>query len=141
MPSGAPGSLEVKDERKSNGPLPSFLLFSGSCAGLSRLQDGLCATVSSFLRKLGSEEKENEETGQRQTVEAIDLDSRNGLLLLLLMQQLMIVWVTALELESLLNREKSSVLKLLVSPITINIQAFQPFLDLFNNDNMQNTFF
>ena len=97
--------------------------------------------MSSFLRKLGSEEKENEETGQRQTVEAIDLDSRNGLLLLLLMQQLMIVWVTALELESLLNREKSSVLKLLVSPITINIQAFQPFLDLFNNDNMQNTFF
>ena len=62
--------------------------------------------MSSFLRKLGSEEKENEETGQRQTVEAIDLDSRNGLLLLLLMQQLMIVWVTALELESLLNREK-----------------------------------
>ena len=62
--------------------------------------------MSSSLRKLGSEEKENEETGQRQTVEAIDLDSRNGLLLLLLMQQLMIVWVTALELESLLNREK-----------------------------------
>ena len=40
--------------------------------------------MSSFLRKLGSEEKENEEMGQRQTVEAIDLDSRNGLLLLLL---------------------------------------------------------
>ena len=97
--------------------------------------------MSSFLRKLGSEEKENEETGQRQTVEAIDLDSRNGLLLLLLMQQLMIVWVIALELESLLNREKSSVLKLLVLPITINIQAFQPFLDQLNNDNMQNTFF
>lgn len=55
--------------------------------------------MSSSLRKLGSEEKENEEMGQRQTVEAIDLDSRNGLLLLLLMQQLMIVWVTALELE------------------------------------------
>ena len=56
--------------------------------------------MSSTLRKLGSEEKENEEMGQRQTViEAIDLDSRNGLLLLLLMQQLMIVWVTALELE------------------------------------------
>ena len=32
--------------------------------------------MSSTLRKLGSEEKENEEMGQRQTVEAIDLDSR-----------------------------------------------------------------
>ena len=62
--------------------------------------------MSSTLRKLGSEEKENEEMGQLQTVEAFDLDSRNCLLLLLLMQQLMIVWVTALELESLLNREK-----------------------------------
>ena len=49
---------------------PVFLLFSGSCAGLSRLQasqfskDGLCATVSS---------SENEEMGQRQTVEAIEV--------------------------------------------------------------------
>ena len=47
--------------------------------------------VSSSWRELGSEESENEEMGQRQTVEAIGSDFRDSLLLLLLMQQLMIV--------------------------------------------------
>ena len=42
--------------------------------------------VRSSLRELGSEEIEKEEMGQQQTVEAIGLDSRNGLVRLLLMQ-------------------------------------------------------
>lgn len=46
---------------------------------------------------MGLEENENEEMGQRQTVEGISLDSRDGFLLLLLIQQLMITEVTALE--------------------------------------------
>ena len=40
--------------------------------------------VSSSLRELDTEENENEEMGQRQIVEAIGLDSRDGPLLLLL---------------------------------------------------------
>ena len=55
----------------------------------------LARAVSSSFRKLGSEVNENEEMGQRQTVEG--LDSRDGFLLLLLIQQLMIIEVTALE--------------------------------------------
>lgn len=57
----------------------------------------LARAVSSSFRKLGSEVNENEEMGQRQTVEGIGLDSRDGFLLLLLIQQLMIIEVTALE--------------------------------------------
>ena len=57
----------------------------------------LARAVSSSFRKLGSEINENEEMGQRQTVEGISLDSRDGFLLLLLIQQLMIIDVTALE--------------------------------------------
>lgn len=57
----------------------------------------LARAVSSSFRKLGSEVNENEETGQRQTVEGIGLDSRDGFLLLLLIQQLMVIEVTALE--------------------------------------------
>lgn len=57
----------------------------------------LARAVSSSFRKLGSEVNENEEMGQRQTVEGISLDSRDGFLLLLLIQQLMIIEVTALE--------------------------------------------
>ena len=44
----------------------------------------LARAVSSSFRKLGSEVNENEEMGQRQTVEGISLDSRDGFLLLLL---------------------------------------------------------
>ena len=43
---------------------------------------------------------------QRETVKVIGLDSRDGLSLLLLMQQLIIVQVTALEPGSLQNKEK-----------------------------------
>lgn len=57
----------------------------------------LARAVSSSFRKLGSEVNENEEMGQRKTVEGISLDSRDGFLLLLLIQQLMIIEVTALE--------------------------------------------
>ena len=57
----------------------------------------LARAVSSSFRKLGSVVNENEEMGQRQTVEGISLDSRDGFLLLLLIQQLMIIEVTALE--------------------------------------------
>ena len=57
----------------------------------------LARAVSSSFRKLGSEVNENEEMGQRQTVEGISLDSRDGFLLLLLIQQLMIIEVTAFE--------------------------------------------
>ena len=41
--------------------------------------------MSFSIRELGSEENENEEMGQQQTVEAVGLDFRDGLLLLLLM--------------------------------------------------------
>ena len=57
----------------------------------------LARAVSSSFRKLGSEVNENEEMGQRQTVEGISLDSRDGFPLLLLIQQLMIIEVTPLE--------------------------------------------
>ena len=52
------------------------------------------AAVWSTLRELGSEEMKKE---QRKTLEAIGLDSREVLLLLLLMQKLMIIQVTAHE--------------------------------------------
>ena len=52
------------------------------------------AAVSSTLKELGLEEIKNE---QRQTPEAIGLDSREVLLPLLLMRKLMIVQVTALK--------------------------------------------
>ena len=50
--------------------------------------------VSSTLRELGSKEMKKE---QRKTLEAIGLDSREVLLLLLLMQKLMIIQVTVHE--------------------------------------------
>ena len=70
--------------------LRSFTLFSGSRTGLidskvvSLMKINLARAVSSSFRKLGSEVNENEEMGQRQTVEGISLDSRDGFLLLLL---------------------------------------------------------
>ena len=52
------------------------------------------AAVSSTLRELGSKEMKKE---QRKTLKAIGLDSREVLLLLLLMQKLMIIQVTVHE--------------------------------------------
>ena len=68
------------------------------------------AAVSSTLRELGSEEMKKE---QRKTLEALGLDSREVLLLLILMQKLMIIQVTAHEPGWLQNRKNSNVLKLL----------------------------
>ena len=51
-------------------------------------------SVSYSLRELGSEEMTKE---QHKTLEAIDLDLRKALLLLLLMQKLLIAQMTALE--------------------------------------------
>ena len=77
---------------------------------------------------MGLEENENEEMGQRQTVEAIGLDFRDGLLLLLLRQQPMIVWEAALGPGCLINKEKQQCFKTLkkkktpiLSPLTNNI--------------------
>ena len=67
--------------------------------------------VSSSRSELGWEENENEEMGQLQTVEAISSDLRDGLLLLLPVQQLMIVWETVLELSGLLNKEEQQCFK------------------------------
>ena len=69
--------------------------------------------VSSSRSKLGSEENENEEMGQRQTIEVIGSNFRDSLLLLLLMQQLMIVWEAALEPGCLINKEKQQCFKTL----------------------------
>ena len=82
----------------------AFTLFSGSrarwidCKLVSKASIG--AAISSTLRELSLEEMKKE---QRQTPEAIGLDSREILLPLLLTQMLMIVQVTALELEWLQN--------------------------------------
>ena len=104
--------LEVRKWKMKDKLLRSFTLFSGSRTGLidwkvvSLMKINLARAVSSSFRKLGSEVNENEEMGQRQTVEGISLDSRDGFLLLLLIQQLMIIEVTALEPGWLQNKEK-----------------------------------
>ena len=64
--------------------------------------------MSSSRSKLDSEKNENEETGQRQTTEVIGSDFRDSLLLLLLMQQLMIVWEIVLVPGCLLNKWKGT---------------------------------
>ena len=64
--------------------------------------------VSSSLSKLDSEKNENEEMGQRQTTEVIGSDFRDSLLLLLLMQQLTIVWEIVLVPGCLLNKWKGT---------------------------------
>ena len=71
------------------------------------------AAVWSTLRELGSEEMKKE---QRKTLEAIGLDSREVLLLLLLMQKLMIIQVTAHEPGWLQNREKQQCFETLIKP-------------------------
>ena len=82
----------------------AFTLFSGSrarwidCKLVSKASIG--AAISSTPRELSLEEMKKE---QRQTPEAIGLDSREILLPLLLTQMLMIVQVTALEPEWLQN--------------------------------------
>ena len=69
------------------------------------------AAVSSTLKELGLEEIKNE---QRQTPEAIGLDSREVLLPLLLMQKLMIVQVTALKPRWTQNKEKRQCFETLI---------------------------
>ena len=92
----------------------TFTLFSGSrarwidCKLVSKVSMG--AAVLSTSRELSLEEMKKE---QRQTLEAIGLDSREVLSLLLLMQKLMIVQVTALEPGWLQNKENSNLLQLL----------------------------
>ena len=64
--------------------------------------------VSSSRSKLDLEKNENEEMGQRQTTEVIGSDFRDSLLLLLLMQQLTIVWEIVLVPGCLLNKWKGT---------------------------------
>ena len=64
--------------------------------------------VSSSRSKFDSEKNENEEMGQRQTTEVIGSDFRDSLLLLLLMQQLTIVWEIVLVPGCLLNKWKGT---------------------------------
>ena len=64
--------------------------------------------MSSSRSKLDSEKNENEEMGQRQTTEVIGSDFRDSLLLLLLMQQLTIVWEIVLVPGCLLNKWKGT---------------------------------
>ena len=76
--------------------------------------------VSSSLRESGWEEMKKE---QRKTLEAIGLDLREVLLLLLQIQKLLIVQVTALEPGWLWNREKQRCFETLIktpisSPLT-----------------------
>ena len=91
--------------------------------------------------------------GQRQTTEVIGSVFRDSLLLLLLMQQLMIVWEAALEPGCLLNKEKQQCFKTLCASfwnknahiVAPNEQhtldnLSKPFLDLLKNKIMPNKF-
>ena len=66
--------------------------------------------VSSSFRELSSEEMKKE---QRQTLEAIDLDLREVLLPLILIQKLLMEQVTALDRDDYKTKKHSNVLKLL----------------------------
>ena len=77
----------------------AFTLFSGSRAGwidcnLVVSRDGLWESSFIFFKGIGLEEIKRE---KRQTLEAIGLDSREVLLLLILMQKLMIIQVNVVE--------------------------------------------
>ena len=77
----------------------AFTLFLGSHAGwidcnLVVSRDGLWESSFIFSKGIGLEEMKRE---KRQTLEAIGLDSREVLLLLILMQKLMIIQVNAVE--------------------------------------------
>ena len=77
----------------------AFTLFLGSRAGwidcnLVVSRDGLWESSFIFSKGIGLEEMKRE---KRQTLEAIGLDSREVLLLLILMQKLMIIQVNAVE--------------------------------------------
>ena len=85
----------------------AFTLFSGSCAGwidcnLVVSRDGLWESSFIFFKGIGLEEMKRE---KRQTLEAIGLDSREVLLLLILMQKLMIIQVNAVKLGWLQKKD------------------------------------
>ena len=85
----------------------AFTLFSGSRAGwidcnLVVSRDGLWESSFIFFKGIGLEEMKRE---KRQTLEAIGLDSREVLLLLILMQKLMIIQVNAVKLGWLQKKD------------------------------------
>ena len=97
MPSSVPGSLVVKEKGITDGLLRSFHAVSRAGwidCNLVVSRDGLWESSFIFFKGIGLEEMKRE---KRQTLEAIGLDSREVLLLLILMQKLMIIQVNAVK--------------------------------------------